>query len=241
MIDTVADFSQIQLKEFVRHASIRVKPVLRITPEALDLADVVTPFGTPLFLAHDKVFSLHVQTGVSMPIVGVIEAAWRWVGADPRDHFIGSEACDRKGLDQTVTLDDAHDHNLARSAPTTLTLSQATKPGLIAHNRAGERFPHLLIIGSTRTKDAIEGFPGSRARGLVETLPVNGYAQGEHFDQSVLDQCPPLTRFPRHMDAKVYTAAAAFAPSVGQFVARTMITFRTLLHRQTSLHLIRFG
>jgi hypothetical protein len=76
---------------------------------------------------------------------------------------------------------------------------------------------------------------------LGEALPVHRHAQGKHFHQPVLKCRRQLARHSGRAHAIALTAAAAFASSISQLVARAMTTFKTSFHRQTSLLLVRLG
>ncbi len=241
MIKTVADLTEIQMKVFARHATIRVEPVLGVAPEALDAIDMVPPLGPTLLLAHHDMVALHPQARIGLPVVGVVKATWGGMGADQVNDLIGVACRDREGLDLTVTLHDAHDQHLAGGTPAALALAEAPKYRFITLNGAGKRFAQFLGIGTAGAQRPVEPFPCRRTGVLAKPLPIHRHAQGKHLDQSALDRGRQLARFPRRAHAVALAAAAAFASPISQLIARAMITFRTSFHRQTSLLLVRLG
>ncbi len=82
----------------LRHASIRVKPVLGIAPESFDTIDVVTAHRAALFLANHHMLAPQLQRRVGLPLIGVIQRSFPRMGLDaaPRADYATSAA----GLDR---------------------------------------------------------------------------------------------------------------------------------------------
>src|SRR5690606_36119285 len=96
---------------------VRVQPMLSITPKALDAIDVVASLGATTFLTHDDVITAHRQRGVSLPAVGVVQAARPRMHAYQADYALTTARFDREDLHLAVTLDDAEHDHLAGGTP----------------------------------------------------------------------------------------------------------------------------
>jgi len=176
------------MKVFARHASIWIQPVLGVAPEALNAVDVIAPLRTALLLAHDDVIALDAQAGIGLPVVRVVETAWRGVGADQRDDLIGAACRYRESTHLAVTLDNAHHQHLAGRTPAALALAVAAEDGLIAFDRPVEGLAQILGVSAAGPQLTVEAFPRRRTGVRAKALAIHRHAQGEHLNEPVLDR-----------------------------------------------------
>lgn len=116
MVETIANFPAVKMEVFAGHTPIRIQPVLGIAPEALDAMDMVAPHGLAFLLADHHMLTPQFQSGVSLPLVGVVQRALAGMGLDVAHHLRPAMGGDRHRLDLTVTFDDAkHDYFTGRT------------------------------------------------------------------------------------------------------------------------------
>ena len=101
------------------------------------------PRGRPL-LPDDDMFAAHREPSVSLPVVGVVEAARaRVLDHEPLDSAT-PVPLNREDPHHTVALEDAkHDH-LAGDAPAAFPVTVAAKHRLVALDSPGERLGTFL-------------------------------------------------------------------------------------------------
>lgn len=235
MVEPIANFPQVKMKEFAGYAAIRIEPMFGIAPEPFDTVDMVSPLRTTGFLAHHDVVTAYGQGRISLPLVRVVQAPWPGMPTHQADDTAAAATAHREDLDLSIAFEDPEDDDLAGRAPAPSAFPAAAKGGFVTFHGPFERLPQMFHVGTAGPCEPIEPLRGLETRRAAESLPEYRHAQDKPFEQLTFTAFAQAAGLPDIAQSVALAAAFAFVPSITQLPAARMMTFRASFHRQTSL------
>src|ERR1700749_484040 len=242
MVEAEGNFSQVKMEELFRHPAVVVEPMLGVTPEAFYPVDVVAPFGSPALLPDDDVRAAPREPGVSLPIVGLVEASRsRVFDHEPLDSAPPAPL-NREGPHDAVALEDAEHDHLPGGTPPSFALAMAAEHRLVALNGSGEWLSAFLGNADDVPDDAEELLGGRARDGAAEAQPVSRHPEHEVVEQLELGALREPQRIPRETERVAVATATALESAVDQRPRPMMPAVRTgSTHRaRMLLKLVRF-
>ena len=241
MIEPERNFTQVEVEKFAGYTTVRIEPMFRITPEALNPVDVRPPLGASAFLAHHDVITTDGQRRISMPVVRIIQATRPRVRPDQADDLGSTAALDREDSDLAIALEHAQDDDLAGGTPAPLPRPLSAKRRLIAFHGSMKRLPALLLVGEHRADEPEKALDGRRRRQAPKANPIAGHAEDEILDQLALRGSRQAAGFPDRRPSIVPATAATLETPVLEFPGSSILASPTPSHTQTRLqNLVRF-
>ena len=148
MVESPFDLFKIKMEMIFRDSTVMIQPMFGIRPKTLNPIDVVTSSGSAEFFLDDDMIPTNGKKGVSMPIIGIIQASRLRMGGHQRDQFLLPSAGDREGKHYSISLQDTKNHLLTSSSPASFSSSFAAKHGFIHFDLSGKlcEFFKLNII-----------------------------------------------------------------------------------------------
>ena len=183
MVEAIADFAKVEMKEASRNSAEWVEPSLCVAPEAFNPVDVVTADRLAFFLADDDMLSPEPKRRIGIPAIGVIERSFPRVSLDLA-HDVGfAGAGYRHRFHVPVSFDQAEDQDLAGSTSAAPPGPLSTECALITFDLATKGLAQLLGACATRTKQAIEALHCLGAHAAREPLTVGWNPQNEVIEK----------------------------------------------------------
>ena len=240
MVESIADFSQIQMKEFFRDSPVGIEPMLCITPESFDPVNMVSALGTSPFLANHYVLSPNSQRCISLPLIRIVQTPWIRMLLYQRNYRLASPSLHGKDLDSAIAFENAKNNDLASCAPATLAFAAATKCRFITLKLSMKALSQSLFKSTTCPDLPVKSLGGWYAYWQPESLSIYGNSQHKQLKQSVLRSLRQTVCIPYTCSRRAMSACLAFVSSVCYSVRSAMSTFFASFHAQTSLPLVRF-
>ena len=232
MIKPERNFTKKKMKSFSGCSTVRIKPMLRITPEAFDAVYVGSALGpSSLFSDHDMVAS-DGQGPIGVPVIGVVETAGLSVRADKPYNLGSASPLDRENPDHAVSLKDAQDYDLACGSPTAFALSMPAKRGLVAFHGPMKRLPAFFFKGKYGPYQTEKPLHGGLGNPNPKTHPVDRYSKHKKLEKPSLGCVSESTGIPNGSPAVSFAATAAFKSPVGKLPCTGIRTLRTASHDQ---------
>ncbi len=73
MIEPKRNFTQVKVKEFTGYPTVRIEPMIRITPEVLNAADVGPSFGPAVCFSNHDVVPANRYQGIGLPVIHIVQ------------------------------------------------------------------------------------------------------------------------------------------------------------------------
>jgi hypothetical protein len=102
-----------------------------IRPKTLNPIDVVTSSGSAEFFLDDDMVPMNGKKGVSMPIIGIIQASRLRMGGHQRDQFLLPSAGDWEGKHYFISLQEIKNHMLTSTSRASFSRSFAKELNLV--------------------------------------------------------------------------------------------------------------
>ena len=208
-------------------SAVMIEPMFRVTPEAFDAIDMVSPSGPALVLSHDDMASSKPQGGVGVPVVGIVKTARFRMSADQLFDDPVLSPGDRECPNDPVPLQDAQNDELSRSSPSPFSGPFAPKRRLIALYLAPERLRALLLYTQYLAYYPEKLLRRRTRRGASKSQPVCRHSPHETLKKFFLRLIRYAKRIPDTSIGVSRTALATLESTVSQCPCPTMFALRT--------------
>lgn len=235
MVKTIANFTQVNMKEFTRHSTVRIQPMFRITPKSFNAIQMISSFGFSSFFANYNMIPSNCQGRICMPIIRVVQTAWLRMCLNKTDDFTCASSLNGKYLNLTIPLQNPQHHNLACSTPTTLPRKTTAKHCLITLNNTLKRLLTVLLKSTAGPYNSIKLFTCRWRSNISKAHAIDRNTVCKQLDKFAFRTIRETAGLPCCLPRVSLFTFSALISAICQFPCSCIMTLRTMFHLQTSI------